>query len=44
MRGESIAVHRVIPLTLILSPVQRGRGKSFMGKQIDPGEPFFLYS
>ena len=30
MRGESIAVHRVIPLTLTLSPVQRGRGESFM--------------
>ena len=29
MRGESIAVRRVIPLTL-LSPVQRGRGESFM--------------
>ena len=28
MRGESTAVHRVIPLTLTL--VQRGRGESFM--------------
>ena len=30
MRGESIAVRRVIPLTLtLLSPVQRGRGETF---------------
>jgi len=54
MRGESIAVHRVIPLTL--TPVQRGRGdhrfstasrgedESFVAGSCQAGCEFPMYS
>ena len=44
MRGESIAVHRVIPLTLTLSPVQRGRGESFTDTFCQAGCESTMYS